>query len=104
MRAGKLDRRIRIERKETSTDSMGGITESYRELATVSAELVPQSARERFLADVERSERMVMFRIRYRRDVKATMRIAYRNQLYDITGVQEIGRRDGLEIMCVGVE
>lgn len=39
--------------------------------------------------------------IRYRSDVRPRWRVQMDSRNYDIEGVAEIGRRDGLELRCV---
>ncbi len=97
MISGRLDRKITIQELTTTNDEYGEPVESWSDLATVWAEVKQQSAREMWESG-KVSEVEMMFRIRYRSGIDTTNRISYDGDTYDITGVREIGRRDGLEI------
>lgn len=99
MRAGQIDRRITIERNTPGRDAVGAETESWTTLATVWAEVRPAAGREFFDAQQVVAEAKVVFRIRYRSDVTAKMRVSYAGNLYDIHSVAELGRQEGLDIM-----
>jgi len=99
MRAGQLDRRITIEQNTPGHDAAGAPTESWATLATVWAEVRPAAGREFFDAQQIVAEAKVVFRIRYRSDVDHKMRVSYAGNLYDIHGIAELGRQEGLDIM-----
>lgn len=98
MRIGNLDRRITIEQNTPATDSFGEQDASWSELDTVWAEVRTQSGREIFRAGTQ-AEADVTFRIRYRSDLTRAMRIIHDGDAYDILAINEIGRREGLEIV-----
>lgn len=101
MIVGRLDRRITIEQPTASQDAYGEPVESWGALATVWAQVQPLRGEERFEAQQVGAERTVRFRIRYRSDVTEQMRVVYDGDVYDITAVLELGRREGLEILAV---
>ena len=101
MRSGKIHRRITLKRYESTTDSVGGITESFVTVATIWAEKLDIRGRDFFAANQVNSDITTKFRIRYRPDVNPSWRIVYEGKDYDLTSVAEIGRREGLEIMAV---
>ncbi|WP_035724641.1 phage head closure protein [Fodinicurvata fenggangensis] len=104
MRAGKLDRRITIERLVTGTDPYGAPTETWQTLASVWAQVLQESGQEFFAADAIQAERRVVFRIRYRDDLAMTDRVTYGDWQHDIHEIRELGRRDGLELHCTARE
>lgn len=103
MRAGDLNRRIRIERASQVRDSVGGIKDVWVPIEngeSVPAMFRPVRGREKFLEASERelSFRSARFTIRYRNDVKPKDRVVYEDQNWDIVYLAEVGKRDGLEI------
>ena len=101
MRSGQIDRRITIEQNTAGRDAAGAETESWTALADmpVWAEVRPAAGREFFDAQQIVAEAKVVFRIRYRSDVDHKMRVNYAGNLYDIHGIAELGRQEGLDIM-----
>jgi SPP1 family predicted phage head-tail adaptor len=102
MTAGKMDRRIRIERATATDDgftSAGTVTWSL--LAEVWAEVTPISDGERWRAGEVAAHVTHRFRIRYSSTVAGITpadRIIYQGDAFNISGVKEIGRRQKLEI------
>lgn len=104
MRAGLLDRRITIEKSLTQRDGYGQPIDGWAPMATVSAQAVPFRGQERFVSQEQQpiAEYDIRFRIRYRSDVLVTpvetLRVRFEGRLFDVTSVQEVGRRVGLNI------
>lgn len=104
MRAGKLDRRIRIERYTTTTNDFGEAVPAWAALATVWAEAEQIRDGERFAAGEVAAERTHRFRIRWSGkvdDLTPKDRVVYPaedGRTYNVISVKEIGRREGLEI------
>ena len=101
MDAGRLDRRIVIQRATTSADAFNQPLETFAALATVWAAAVPVSDGERMKAGQTLAGKMTRFTIRYSSevaDVDPRDRIVFDGRTYDIAGVKELGRREGLEI------
>lgn len=101
LKAGAMDRRIVVEKPTITQDALGGRVEAWQEVCQTWAEIVPQSVRARYDGAVESSERKVIFRVRYISDIKETQRVRYEDKTYQIIGLQELGRREGLEILAV---
>ena len=99
MKAGKLDRKIKIESRVETQNDYGEAVISYVLLAEVWAEVLPLSGREFFTAAQTVPEVQLKIRIRYRTDVNETCRIVYNNVNYDIAYISEIKRREGLELV-----
>ncbi|HON00634.1 MAG TPA: phage head closure protein [Acidobacteriota bacterium] len=98
MRSGRLDRRIKLQRKTVVENSYGEPIETWVDLATVWAEYLPARSVERYAATQMMAEVDTRWRIRYRTDLTPIDRLSYAGRLYDVTGVVEMGRREGLEI------
>ena len=103
MISARMDRQITIQQQTVTYDDYGEPQTSWFDLATVWAEVRQQSARETWQAG-KVVETEMAFKIRYRNGVNETCRVVYDGINYDITGVREIGRRDGLEVMEKVVE
>ncbi len=107
IQAGKLDRRIRIERAAQVSDGGLGTKPGFTALATVSAQYLPQRGSEAREQLGREGKLLASFRIRWSTDVMSTGpgdRVVYPaaddGQVWDIQSVVEIGRREGLEIVA----
>lgn len=100
MRAGKMDRRITLQRKSSSGDSFGQPIETWADISggTVWAEVSPVSGNERWLSQQMIAEADTLFRIRYMAGLTPLDRVVYDGRTYDVKSVIEIGRREGLDI------
>lgn len=104
MKAGDLDRRIAIERATETQDDFGEPIQTWATLATVWASKEDIRDTERFMAQQVGAEVTTRFQIRYSATVASVNpkdRVVYDGRVYDIAGVKEIGRREGLEITAV---
>lgn len=101
MRAGRLDRRITLERNTPTQNSSGEEIEAWSVLATVWAETRPMRGAETFNAQQFLGKTPMTFRIRWSTRVKVLNvedRIVFDGRQYNILDIREIGRREGLEI------
>ena len=99
--AGKLDRRVTLQRYSVSFDALNQPVETWAELATVWASKEDVSDGERVRAEQVGSTLTTRFRIRHSAEVSGLNtkdRVVFRGLVFDIVGVKEIGRNDGLEI------
>lgn len=94
MRAGRLNRRIRIELKTEKQDDYGQPIETWSEYATVWCSVEPESGDEGVDANHRQAERVTKFRIRYLLGITALMRIVYNNEVYDISLVKNSNERN----------
>jgi SPP1 family predicted phage head-tail adaptor len=102
MRAGKLDRTIRIDRyNATSVDDYGTPGDSWEVLATLRAQVVQASTDEFIRSQGAVVETVIIFRTRFLSGVTTADRIHYQDGDFNIKEVKEIGRREGLELRCV---
>jgi SPP1 family predicted phage head-tail adaptor len=101
MRAGKLDRRIAIERQTQTVSPAGTVSSTWQAFVTARAEIVQQSALE-FLREHGEAERIALiFRIRWpSQPIVTTDRVQYQGAAYDLVEIKELGRRRGLELRC----
>ncbi len=98
-----MDRRITIQRATLSANPYGERAETWGTLATVWAEVQYKvGGREAVQSDQLYSRQPVHFIIRYSSDVSSVRpsdRVSYNGDIYEIEGVQEIGRGEGLRIV-----
>ena len=98
MFAGKLDKRISLQRRSVVRDTFGSGNESFSNLGTVWAEVRGVSGKEFFESRIENAEDVLEFKIRYREDLSRVDRVVYNGQIYDIINIKEIGRKVGLTL------
>lgn len=102
MQAGKLDRRITIQRKTTVQNDLGEEAETWLDMATVSASKRDVSDSERVAAAEVSATITTRFQVRWSKNVQDVNpgghRLLFGDRVYDIAAVKEIGRREGLEI------
>lgn len=101
MEAGRLDRRITIQRAAGTTISPAGTpTQSWEDLTTRWAWLVLRSTRE-FIQGGAVDEETAVFRIRHLDGITTADRVVFEGRVFNIKEIVPIGRRDGLELRTV---
>jgi SPP1 family predicted phage head-tail adaptor len=99
VRSGKLDRRVELYSRTVAPNaSSGQPVESFALLATVWAELVPLNVTEPFKSEAPHAVRNVVWRIRWLSGLQETYQVRYGGKIYKITGIQDIGRQQLLEL------
>lgn len=102
MEAGKLDRRIRLERfTETGRDAYNAPIQGWVTLATRSASYEPLSDGEKFSASETAASASARFRIRWSAataSLNPKDRLVFEGGVWEILRVKELGRREGQEI------
>ena len=74
---GRLRERLVVQQVALTADAMGGRTEAWTTLASVSAELVPIRTSERLQASAVQAQTDYRFRVRARADVTPLMRVLW---------------------------
>lgn len=89
MKTKKLRHKVLIQRKEKSRSPTGAIIYDWIDVTSAWAEVEPLSAKELFLAQAAQSETTAKITVRYNKNINidATMRILYREKIYNISGV-----------------
>lgn len=111
MRFQKMDRRIRLQKFTDARDDYGqktpvleNLSSSDSSLGNVWADVVHAgSPKESEKAHQIFPDRQITFNIRHPRSTftpTEEMKILFDGDTYEILGIQEIGRRDGLRIFC----
>lgn len=98
MRAGRLDRRVTLQRRALTRDVYGGEVPNWTDYATVWAGREDKRGREEFEAGAVRGEAQAVFRLRHRPDVRVEDRVLDAGTIWDVISVAEVGRRDMLEL------
>ena len=97
---GKLDRRIRIQKKVVYQDEYGEEVRGYEDVMQAWANVAEKHGGESMESNQLTATSNVVFTIHYSYGVDETMRIIYLGKFYDIKGIKEIGRRQRLEILA----
>jgi SPP1 family predicted phage head-tail adaptor len=101
MKAGQLDRRVKLQTKGITQDAYGGAVVTWSDAATVWAAVEPLYGREFFGAQQIDSEITIRVRIRYRAGVVPAMRVLYGSRVLDIRSVIDPkDRHEELQLMC----
>lgn len=101
MRAGKLRRRIALERKQVIQDAYGAEIVTWWEFASPRAAVEAIGGREYFAAQqVEQGEATVRIRLRFRDDVQVADRARWGQRVYDIEAVLDDARQRETTLMC----
>jgi SPP1 family predicted phage head-tail adaptor len=100
--AGKLDRRVTVERATSTTDEHGEAVLVWGEHAVRWASVKPAPGTERFQNEETAAEAPMRFVFRYEADlVTVEDRILHEDgRRYFIASVTEIGRREGWEVLA----
>ncbi|RZJ44974.1 MAG: head-tail adaptor protein [Brevundimonas sp.] len=104
--AGKLDRRITLQRFTVTKNDLNEDIETWADLTPkpVAAQYMPVSDGEKFRAGERASDISARFMIRYSNqvaDLSPKDRLLFQGRPYAITRVKEFERRVGLEITAV---
>lgn len=100
IRAGLLDRRIRLERRIDRVDDVGQVVSDWVLRAEVWARVEPIAGRESYGEQQFVATGDLRFTIRWRDDVTPLERVVYDGRDYDVLSVVETGRREGLVIVA----
>lgn len=101
MDAGKLDRKIVLQRFTSTTDDYNEPVKTWSTLATRAASFTPISDGERFRAGETAATASARFVIRYSSavaDLNPKDRLTFEGDTWQILHVKQLGRREGLEI------
>ncbi|WP_416729202.1 phage head closure protein [Fictibacillus sp. JL2B1089] len=84
MNPGRLNKRITLQRKGFTRDAESNTKESWLDTETVWAAVEPLRGREYLAAAAASAESLVRFRIRYRKNVTADMRVKYNDRIFEL--------------------
>jgi SPP1 family predicted phage head-tail adaptor len=97
--AGRLDRRVLLQREVTTQDEYGEVVITWQDVAEVWAEMRPLRGTERIDAAQLVAQFDTSWRIRWRPDVRAAgWRVRYDGRDHDVKSVAELGHRELLQL------
>lgn len=96
MKAGTLDKVIIIQSRTETKDASGQGVPTWSNFVTVYADILEVRDEEAVRANQKMGIVELKMRIRYYPSVTTTMRVSYNSNYYNIKGVQELGRKDGM--------
>jgi SPP1 family predicted phage head-tail adaptor len=103
MRAGNLDRAIRLDRfDELAVDDYGTPAPAWAPIATLRAQII-QSSTDEYIRGGAVDETVIVFRTRFLAGVTTADRIHYQGRYFNINETKEIGRRKGLELRATAI-
>ncbi len=98
---GTMRQRIRIEEPVRTPDGQGGFVTAWQEVATLWAKMEALRGDERIAAGQLGSQIIYRFRLRWREDITAHMRVVFGVRVFAIHAVlAEEGRRRSLVILA----
>lgn len=97
--ASRLRQRITLQQPVEATDSGGGVTKTWQNVATVWAEMVPLRGDERVIAEQLPSVVVYRVTIRYRDDVQPSWRIQYKGKSLNIRATMNADERNAALIL-----
>ena len=100
MNFGKCDRQLLLQRPAAVGQNSFGAPApaTFEDVETVWGEQKPGAGSEAVLGQQLTAQQVVVWQIRYRADVAPTWQLVCEGRTYQITAVQEIGRRVGLTL------
>lgn len=99
MNIGKLDRRIVVQKRTTTVDTFGQRVETWDTRLNTWAAKRDEFANERVEAGQVVEVVRTVWTMRYNSSISPTDRIQYEGEVFDILGLMEVGRREGLRVM-----
>ncbi len=100
--AGRLNRRISLERRVEKTDESRQSVITYDPVASVWAAVEPVGGSKGFGEQQFVSTGDLRFTVKWRRDLTPLHRVVYDGVAYDVQSVAEMGNREGLLILGRG--
>jgi SPP1 family predicted phage head-tail adaptor len=101
MLAGRLRKRVTVQRRSTTLDSLGGQATTWTDVCTLWAEITPTGGKELQTGGAIRAESMFTITTRYYAGIVPKMRILFEGQPYNILNVNDTeSRHRELVISC----
>ena len=100
MRAGRMDRKASFYAKvKTTSSDFGGTTDTWPTLTFDTWGEVTFAGGDAILSNEEKFySGTIFFKVRYRSTIVETMRVKIADVWYRITYIQELGRKEGLQL------
>lgn len=101
--AGRLDRRVVIQRATVTPNAIGEQIQTWATWRTVFMGKQDIRAEERLRADQELATETTVWLSHWIDGLRTDDRLSVGGKIYDIIGIAELGRRSGLEITATAV-
>jgi len=98
MRAGRLDRRVSLYKSTTEKDKFGSRKETLTEYAVLPANIQYVKGSELIKDGEIFNSDFITVTLRYNSQVKTSDELEYNEVRYNITYIEELGRREGLRL------
>ena len=101
MLIGKLNKRITLQSKTTTRDAMGGMVETWTDVATIWAAVWPTSAKTKIQAESTTMIATHRIRIRYRTSIDSTYRVKFKTRYFSIDSITNPNEHnEWLDLIC----
>lgn len=97
--AGKLDREVEFQNAVEASNEMNEKVPTFTEAFKTFAKVMELPGKEGYEGDQKQDRADIRLKIRYREDITIESRFIYKGRTYDITSIQEVGKRDALLIL-----
>ena len=104
MRAGRLGSRVTIQQRTDTQNEIGELVPTWSTLSAVWADVIHNSGLETIKAGASASVVKASIRIRYRADVKPSMRVVKGSDVYNIEAVLPDQGRVYCDLVCERVQ
>ncbi len=104
MRAGRLRSRVTIQQRTDTQNEIGELVPTWSTLSAVWADVIHNSGLETIKAGASASVVKASIRIRYRADVKPSMRVVKGSDVYNIEAVLPDHGREYCDLVCERVQ
>ena len=95
MRAGYLRNKAEIQLLGDVQDEFGSVVEDqYTKFKDVWCSIIPISGKENFLSNTDFAKTTHKIKIRYLENINASMRLVWKNRVFNFTSVRNISERD----------
>ncbi len=103
--AGEMDQRITIQQLTVVRGALGGHDETWSDLCTIWAKSIDLTGREIYQAKAMGSAATMQITIRWRSDVKPSMRVLFSDgSLARIEWIRHVTRRERMELYCLALD
>lgn len=103
MNAGRFDRLITFQVNTPTRDNIGGKVDAWADYCSMWALYQSGAGFEQVNADRQEAKSNAIFTIRYRDDIRNSMRIVFQGEYYNIQDISEITRRAYLKINAISL-
>lgn len=97
---GKMDRRVLIQKYTETVKVNGERTFTYTTYGSRWAGIITSTADESLQGGSQQLSTLTTFRMWYDSEINEKYRLIYRNRVYNIAGIDEVGRGQFMDLKC----